>query len=613
MFQEFNLQEITQNILDSCNKALVLNSNPKFELKAVFLADLVGATYAKAEYGHSKGMNRCHIHNWLATETIRKFNGTTVKYIGDAILATFPDNISAVLAAIAFRMALEGIKLEGEEFAVPLETRISLTFGTVEEIVTGIGNDIGGQVVDKAARLQEVTSPHQIIAEISVIEGIKLVLSEKYNFIKITENRDIGELQLKGIKEPVRVVEITTIEKQFKIPPSQKGQYISCMVESITSSTNRLWLSIRNPISKENRKDIALLQSQLMEAQKYRGVDVRILHNGWNNDTLKAVSEIEDMGLNVRFCENRTDSSVNLIDRNIIVFSSRKQQRFFMKNSYWKMISYHINSALANDFQKRWTEAISSRLQVAEILNRTFKHCTGKIDLVEIKDFVQDRFGIENGSFLDGCLRLLEFIRKVKIIFIVGRPGTGKSTIRKPLSEMLENRLGAKIKEMDDYDSLKQMFLADLRCERFNPIGGGGFLIKDPAVFNEVLKRISSDCLASFETPNTWVMEFARGHYLEAFNSFDSKILKKSVVIHMVCDKNKIFDRLDARAKSGGANVTEEVINSFYKDDDASEICQEMGIPCIEVENNTSANDLDKKLEMIYSDLIAHSTDSFMG
>jgi class 3 adenylate cyclase/adenylate kinase family enzyme len=597
MYSEFNFDEEVNKVIQSLEKKMQVTGPAMLNEKTVLIADLVSAAAAKDEYGHTIGMNRCYQHNLMAAEVIKRYKGTVIKFIGDSVLAAFSSSYDAVLAAFVFRGALEKLKLPGEEFQEPMETRITLTVGTIEEFFTESGYDIGGQVVDKAARLQEVAAPGQILAEAGLIERIKLALQSRMPLIKIAQNEEINELQLKGFKERVKVVEITTQDKPFGPPPSDRGRYITRLVEAISSCNTRVWLSIRAMKSRKNRRDIGVLQDQLAEAQNRRGVDIRIMNNGGDAESLKTAAELDNLGITVRFSDGQVDSSINLVDNNIVIFSSKRKSRFFSKNKYWEMISYHVNSALAHDFQERWSEAIPARLQLAEILDRTFKNCGSKINHNEITDHIIDRFGIGKGTFLNGSMTLLGFTRKVRYIFVLGRPGTGKSTIREKLANRLESQLGAKTRQIDDYERLKAMFTADIDRERFIPQKGGGFMVKDPAVLTEVLENISLDCLSSNDNHITWLIEFARGEYMEAFASFDPKVLSKAVVVHSTCEKSQIYIRLKTRAQSGGASVSEEVIEKYYKKDDAAEVCKKKRIPYIEIDNNSTVNELNRKIE----------------
>ncbi|MCK4761700.1 MAG: hypothetical protein KAW12_05825 [Candidatus Aminicenantes bacterium] len=598
MFEESTYEEEIKKIIRYTEKIIDPGEEKVFKKMTVVIADLVGSTSAKDSFGHSKGMNRCLLHNQIAAEIFKKFNGKVIKFIGDSILATFSESLDAVYASIMFRTVLERIKLPADELKVPLETRISITSGSVQELVSGLNYDIAGKVVDKAARLQKVADPGQILAEFSVVEKIEIMLKEKIPFIKIPEHHDICSLHLEGLREETRVIEITTSDKPFGNPPSERGHYISKLLDAISSCNLRILLSVRNMKSRKNRRDIGMLQDHLVEAQS-RGVDVRILHNGWDADSLQTAAELESMGLVVKFCEKQLDSSVNIVDKNIVIFRSKKHDRFFSKNTYWKMHSYHVNTALSADFDKRWLEAITPRLQLADILNRNFKNCRFGIDRDEIEAYTHERFGIKKGAFLNSCLELLGFIRKIRYIFVLGKPGTGKSSIRKRLARDLKTQMGAKTNETDDYDRLKKMCEADLNNERFIPQDRGGFLVKDPTVLTDVLENISSDCLSSTDVHITWIIEFARDQYTKAFASFDKKVLDKAVVVHATCGKELMYKRLEERSNLGGASVSREVIEKFYSKDDAAVVCTKIRMPYIEVDNNAPLNDLNGKVENI--------------
>lgn len=207
-----SIQEEVQPIVQRAKGKLAAVGQSVFEVSTILFADLVGSTAAKEKYGHTRGMRRCWAHNFTAGEIIERFDGRVVKFMGDAVLAAFSSNLDAVVSAVVFREALGMLQLPGEEFQVPLQTRVTLTTGAVEVFDTESGYDIGGQVVDKAARLQKYTKPGQILAEAGVVEPIRVILEEKMPFIKIPGSEDIKELRLEGISYPVRVLEIKTID-----------------------------------------------------------------------------------------------------------------------------------------------------------------------------------------------------------------------------------------------------------------------------------------------------------------------------------------------------------------------------------------------------------------
>jgi DNA-binding NtrC family response regulator len=204
--KEFNPEEEVKGVIQNTKEKLASSSVPKYKCLTVFLTDLVGSTSGKTEYGHKIGMIRIHYHNTLASETIKRFEGKVIKYMGDGVLAVFEDIINAIKAAIVLRDSLAVIE---DEIKLPLKTRVTLTHGQVEELDLDNVYDIGGQEVDKAARIQKEAAPGQILADYQVIRNAKLSL-EANPFIKIVEITDKEGRKLDGLDEPVRIVEITT-------------------------------------------------------------------------------------------------------------------------------------------------------------------------------------------------------------------------------------------------------------------------------------------------------------------------------------------------------------------------------------------------------------------
>ena len=169
---------------------------------------------------------------------------------------------------------------------------------------------------------------------------------------------DTSELQLKGLIDPVRVLEITTHDKDFGNPPSEQGQHIFSLIEAISRAKSRVFLSTPVIENARNRKDIGLLHARLLEAHK-RGVNVCMLCSGYEAGSVMAAAEYEKAGLKVRFCGRSSEVSIDLIDNDVVIFVIQNQESTSPGNKYLRITSNHINSALASDFEERWLGSIS--------------------------------------------------------------------------------------------------------------------------------------------------------------------------------------------------------------------------------------------------------------
>jgi DNA-binding NtrC family response regulator len=203
--KEFDLEDTVKTIIQNVEAKLSSLKMQTYKRLTVFFADLAGSTSGKTQYGHKKGMMRIHYHNALAAETIKRFDGKVIKYLGDGVLAVFEEIMNAVTAAIVFRDSLAKINVEDTP---PMKSRITLTYGEVEELEIDGVYDIGGHEVDKAARLKERALPGQILADYRVKENAEL--SFENSFIKTREINNGTGIVFEGLKGPVKIIEITT-------------------------------------------------------------------------------------------------------------------------------------------------------------------------------------------------------------------------------------------------------------------------------------------------------------------------------------------------------------------------------------------------------------------
>jgi len=146
-------------------------------------------------FGTLGGLNQYDGYGFVVYNDPRETNGKVVKYMGDGVLGVFEKIINAIKVAIVFR---DSLVVRESEIKLPMKTRITLTHGEVEELELDGMYDIGGQEVDKVARLQKEASPGQILADYHVIRNAELSL-EANPFIKVLEITNKTGRKLKGL------------------------------------------------------------------------------------------------------------------------------------------------------------------------------------------------------------------------------------------------------------------------------------------------------------------------------------------------------------------------------------------------------------------------------
>src|SRR5262249_51489617 len=126
---------------------------------------------------------------------ITAHGGRIVGTAGDSVLADFPSVVDALSCAVEMQRAAHGINQ-----GVPPERRLELRVGVNLGDVIVDGDDIFGDGVNIAARLEALARPGTICISHTVYEQVRGKLALDY--------RPLGSHRVKNIAEPVRAYEV---------------------------------------------------------------------------------------------------------------------------------------------------------------------------------------------------------------------------------------------------------------------------------------------------------------------------------------------------------------------------------------------------------------------
>ena len=191
-------------------------------LSAILAADVV-------EYSRLMGSDEAgtlaelkRIRCELIEGKIADHQGRIVKLTGDGILAEFPSVVSAVACAVEMQRQIR------ERFAsVPDDKRIVFRIGVNLGDIIVDGDDIYGDGVNVAARLQSIAEPGGIAVSQSVRDQVGNRLALPF--------ADRGEQQLKNIEKPVRVYDVLLQQPEHTAMPSPKKEKPSIAVLPFTN------------------------------------------------------------------------------------------------------------------------------------------------------------------------------------------------------------------------------------------------------------------------------------------------------------------------------------------------------------------------------------------
>jgi TolB-like protein/Tfp pilus assembly protein PilF len=138
---------------------------------------------------------------------VARYGGRVVKLMGDGVLIEFASAVDAVQCALDLQSetALANDRLPHKARMV---SRIGVNLGDV--IIED--DDIYGDGVNIAARLQTVGAPGEICISANVHEQVKRKLEASFD--------DLGAMALKNISEPVRVYRVSAGSNKAKVAPS---------------------------------------------------------------------------------------------------------------------------------------------------------------------------------------------------------------------------------------------------------------------------------------------------------------------------------------------------------------------------------------------------------
>ncbi len=177
-------------------------------LVAVWFADIVGYS-ARAAEDETGALRLVEILQTLSRETVRRYGGRVVKFLGDAVLAEFPSTDLAVRAAVA-------LNIEYADKSITSGGVHRLRIGVhVGDVAVGADGDLYGDAVNVAARIQEAAEPGQVVLSRDVWQQLR----NRRDF----EFQSLGDRSLKGIA-PTTLYVVTLAENAAKPTPHRIAQ-----------------------------------------------------------------------------------------------------------------------------------------------------------------------------------------------------------------------------------------------------------------------------------------------------------------------------------------------------------------------------------------------------
>ena len=210
------------------------NDGETRRLAAIMASDVVGysALMGRDEAGTLSAIRSLRKELW--GPKIDEYGGRVVKTTGDGQLTEFASVADAVQCAVEVQRAMRRRNAD-----IPEDHRIVLRIGINQGDIIVDGDDIYGDGVNVAARLEEIAEPGGICISRAVRDQIRDKL--------LYELEDLGEQELKNIARPVRAFRVSieetgdTVGAQTIAPPARAS---TAPPAAPLTPSNRMWQGI---------------------------------------------------------------------------------------------------------------------------------------------------------------------------------------------------------------------------------------------------------------------------------------------------------------------------------------------------------------------------------
>ena len=185
-------------------------NRPDRRLAAILAADVAG--YSRLMGADEEGtLERLKaLRRELVDPKVAEHHGRIVKVTGDGVLVAFSSVVDAVRCAVAVQQAMPE-----RNVGVPEARRIELRIGVNLGDVIVDGDDLYGDGVNIAARIEALADPGGVLVSNTVYDHVR----DRLPFLF----EDLGERRVKNIARPLRVYRVRP-ESPLPIPPPPAGE-----------------------------------------------------------------------------------------------------------------------------------------------------------------------------------------------------------------------------------------------------------------------------------------------------------------------------------------------------------------------------------------------------
>ncbi len=211
---------------------MVAMSEVSRRLAAIMFTDIVGYS-ALTQKNENQALKDLEEHRRLLRSNFRANGGAEINAMGDAFLVEFSSSLNAVRCAISIQRILSE-----RNRSLPRDRAIRVRIGIHLGDVLSHGDDVYGDAVNIASRLEPLASPGGVCISQNVADDVR----NKIDFPLVR----LGRYELKNVEAPVEVYRVVMPweEEQPKEPARPERQRVAVLpFANISPDTNDEYLA----------------------------------------------------------------------------------------------------------------------------------------------------------------------------------------------------------------------------------------------------------------------------------------------------------------------------------------------------------------------------------
>jgi len=239
VFGRYLSAEVVQQILES-DEGMQMGGGKR--TVTIMMTDIRGFSMLSQELDPHDCVRMLNNYFGIMTPLIQKYDGVIDEFLGDAILAIFGAPVAsdihaqqAVACALEMQQAMTEVNHNNQEWGLPA-IEMGIAVNTGEVVVGNIGCEtrskygVVGHHVNLTARIESFTVGGQLMAS-------EFTISQLTPEVTIAQSL---EVEAKGIKDRVRIHEITGIGEPYNLMLAEVDQFVQPLQKNIPLSFKRL-------------------------------------------------------------------------------------------------------------------------------------------------------------------------------------------------------------------------------------------------------------------------------------------------------------------------------------------------------------------------------------